>query len=255
MDTNDLTDARADLSPSGVLRAAINFGNPVLAQRDPVSGEPRGVSVVLATELARRLEVPVEFRLFEAAGKAFEAVKEGEADVAFLAREPERAAEVAFTAPYVNIEGTYLVRVGSPLRGIEDFDRAGTRIAVGLNAAYDLFLTRTLRHAELVRAPTSAAAVDLFLGHGLDAAAGVRQPLERIARDDEGLRVIEGRFTAIDQAMCMAPARPAGLLFLMDFIEEAKRSGLVEKGLAESGQDRALVAPPAADSTAAFDRP
>ncbi|TXM66816.1 MULTISPECIES: ABC transporter substrate-binding protein [unclassified Methylobacterium] len=255
MNTNDLTAARADLAPTGVLRAAINFGNPVLAQRDPVAGEPRGVSVVLATELARRLGVPVEFHAFEAAGKAFEALKEGEVNVAFLAREPERAAELAFTAPYVNIEGTYLVLVGSPLHGIDDLDRAGIRIAVGLNAAYDLFLTRTLRHAELVRAPTSAAAVDLFLDHGLEAAAGVRQPLERVARERSGLRVVNGRFTAIDQAMCMIPGRPAGLLFLMDFTEDAKRSGLVEKGLAESGQDRALVAPLETGSTITGNRP
>lgn len=255
MDTNDLTAARADLAPTGVLRAAINFGNPVLAQRDPVAGEPRGVSVVLAKELAHRLDVPVAFHPFEAAGKALEALKEGAVDVAFLAREPERAAEVAFTAPYVNIEGTYLVRVGSPLRGIEDFDRAGIRIAVGLNAAYDLFLTRTLRHAELVRAATSAAAIDLFLDQRLEAAAGVRQPLERVARERGGLQVVDGRFTAIDQAMCMAPGRPAGLLFLMDFTEDAKGSGLVEKGLAESGQDRSLVAPLAAGSTGTGNRP
>lgn len=254
-DMYDLTDVRADLAPNGVLRAAINFGNPVLAQRDPVTGEPRGVSVVLAAALARRLDVPVAFSPFEAAGKAFAALKGGDVDVAFLASEPERAAEVAFTAPYVVIEGTYLVRLDSPLRRIEDFDRTGIRIAVGLNAAYDLYLTRTLQNAELVRAPTSAGAVDLFLERSLDAAAGVRQPLEQVARDRAGLRVIDGRFTAINQAMALRPGRAAGFRALAEFVEGAKRSGLVAEGLTGSGQDGALVAPPADRVVGVTDRP
>jgi polar amino acid transport system substrate-binding protein len=240
---NDFAAIRSDLAPTGTLRAAINFGNPVLAQKDPDTGEPRGVSVVLATELARRLGVPHSFTAFEAAGKAFAALKAGTVDVAFLALEPERAADVAFTAPYVVIEGTYLVRAASQLHRIDEFDQPGIRIATGLNAAYDLFLTRTLKHAELVRASTSAGAVDLFLERGLEAAGGVRQPLEQVARERGGLRVIQGRFMAINQAMCMTPGRPAGLGYLTSFVEDAKSSGLVGTGLAESGQESGLTAP------------
>ncbi|MCJ2058500.1 transporter substrate-binding domain-containing protein [Methylobacterium sp. J-048] len=240
---DDLTSVRSDLAPSGTLRAAINFGNPVLAQKDSETGEPRGVSVVLATELARRLGVPVAFTTFEAAGKAFAALKANEVDIAFLALEPERAADVVFTAPYVVIEGTYLVRDDSPLKVIDDFDQPGIRIAVGLNAAYDLFLTRTLKNAELVRAPTSSGAVDLFLSEGLEAAAGVRQPLEDHARAQDRLRVVAGRFTSINQAMCMTPGRSAGLRYLAAFVEDAKASGLVSVGLVQSGQDGGLVAP------------
>lgn len=240
---NDFDSARADLAPTGVLRAAINLGNPVLAQKDPGTGEPRGVSTFLAAELARRLGVPHSFTTFEAAGKAFAALRAGHVDIAFLALEPERAAEVAFSAPYVAIEGTYLVRAESALQQIGEFDRPGIRIATGLNAAYDLFLTRTLEHAELVKASTSAGAVELFLERDLDAAAGVRQPLEQIANERPGLRVIEGRFMAINQAMCMTPGRPVGLVYLKNFVEDAKRSGMVGKGLAESGQDSELTAP------------
>src|SRR6266568_5375287 len=151
----------SELAPSGKLRAAINFGNPVLAQKDPATGEPRGVSVDLARELGRRLALPVDLIAYDAAGKVVDAVKTGAWDVAFLAIDPERAAEIDFTAPYVVIEGTYAVPADSPLRTIDDVDRDGVRIAVGAKSAYDLYLTRALRHARLVRAPTSPAAIEL----------------------------------------------------------------------------------------------
>jgi polar amino acid transport system substrate-binding protein len=235
-----------DLAPEGKVRAAINFGNPVLAQKHPESGAPQGVSVDLARELARRLGVPIEFVTFDAAGKVFEALKRGAWDVAFLAIDPVRAAEISFTAPYVVIEGTYLVREASPLRAIADFDRPGVRIAVGKGAAYDLFLTREMKQAELVRADTSAGAVDLFVAENLDAAAGVRQPLLAYARQHRGYRVLEGRFTAIEQAMGTPRGRDAGLAYLATFVEEMKSSGFVAEGLARSGQRDATVAPPAA---------
>ena len=155
--------AHADLAPTGRLRAAINLGNPVLAQRDSATGEPRGVSVDLARELGRRLALPVELITYDAAGQVFEALKTGAWDIAFLAIDPARATEIAFTAPYVVIEGTYLVPAESPLRTIEDVDREGVRVAVGDKSAYDLYLTRTLKRAQLVRAPTSPAAIELFL--------------------------------------------------------------------------------------------
>jgi polar amino acid transport system substrate-binding protein len=238
-------DALKDLAPSGKLRAAINFGNPVLAQKDPSNGEPRGISADLARELARRLGVAVEFSGFDTAGKAFEALKADECDVGFLANEPARAAEIAFTAPYVVIEGTYMVRADSPLRQVDQVDREGVRIAVGDKAAYDLYLSRTLKHAQLVRAPSSAAAMELFLAETLDAAAGVRQPLVKFAAAHPGLRVMDERFMAIEQAMCMPQGRAAGARYLRAFVEEMKASGFVAAGLERSGQGDAMVAPAA----------
>jgi polar amino acid transport system substrate-binding protein len=235
--------ARSELAPTGTLRAAINFGNPVLAQKDPASGEPRGVSVDLAHELGRRLGVPVALVTFDAAGKVFDAL--GAWDVAFLAIEPARAAQIAFTAPYVLIEGTYLVREDSPLRAIEDFDREGVRIAVGSKSAYDLYLSRTLKRAQLVRAPTSPAAIDLFMAERLEAAAGVKQPLVQFARSHPGVRVIDGRFMSIQQAIGTPKGRATGARYLREFVEEMKASGFVAAGLARSGQADATVAPAA----------
>lgn len=234
-----------DLAPTGRLRAAINFGNPVLAQRDPSTGAPRGVSVDLARELGRRLNVPVELVTFDAAGKVFDALGTNAWDVAFLAIEPARAAQIAFTAPYVLIEGTYLVPASSPLRAIEDVDRDGVRIAVGNKSAYDLYLSRTLKRARIVRAPTSPAAIELFMTDRLDAAAGVRQPLVEFARSHPNLRVMDGRFMAIEQAMGTPKGREAGARYLREFVEEMKASGFVAAGLARSGQGDAAIAPPA----------
>jgi polar amino acid transport system substrate-binding protein len=154
--------------------------------RDPATGEPRGVSIDLG--------VPVDLVLFDAAGKVFEALKTGAWDVAFLAIDPARATEIAFTTPYVLIECTYLVPADSPLQTIEDVDRDGVRIAVARNAAYDLFLTRTLKHAQIVHAPSPSAALELFLNEWLDAVARVRQPLFAAAEANPSLRVMEGRF-------------------------------------------------------------
>ena len=237
-------DVLKDLAPDGKLRAAINFGNIVLAQKDPSTGEPRGVSADLARELGRRLGVSVEFVTYDTAGKVSDAVGTGAWTICFLANEPARAAEIAFTAPYVVIEGTYLVRSDSPLRRVADVDRAGVRVAVGHKTAYDLYLTRTVKHAELVRAPDSAAALDMFLKDRLDAAAGVRQPLVRFAQSHPDLRVMDERFMAIEQAMGVPKDRQAGARYLRGFVEEMKASGFVAAGLRQSGQDDALVAPP-----------
>jgi polar amino acid transport system substrate-binding protein len=237
---------RADLASTGKLRAAINFGNPVLAQKDPASGEPRGISVDLARELGKRLDVAVELVLFDAAGKVFDAAKENRWDVAFLAIDPARVTEITFTAPYVLIEGTYLVPVNSPLRTIEDVDRDGVRIAVGNKSAYDLHLTRTLKHAQLVRAPTSPAAIEIFLQDKLDAAAGVKQPLIEFARTRPNVRVMDGRFMAIEQAMGTPKRNIAGASYLAAFVEEMKATGFVARGLERSGQRDAKAAPPAA---------
>ncbi len=245
---SDRSAVLADLAPHGHIRVAINYGNPVLAHPDPETGEPKGVSVDLAHALGARLGAPVEHVTFDAAGKVSDALRAAAWDVAFLAIDPVRAEQIAFTAPYVVIEGSYIVREDSPLRTIADVDRPGVRIAVGRGAAYDLFLTRTLTNAELVRADTSAGAVDLFARGGLGAAAGVRQPLLAYAAAHPGFRVIDGRFTAIEQAMGTARGREAGLSYLRAFVEDAKRTGFVAAALARHGQRDAAVAPLAAVS-------
>ena len=234
---------RAEFAPTGVLRAGINLGNPVIAQRDPQAGDPRGVGPGLARELAGRLGVPIRFVTFETAGKLADAAKEGAWDVAFLAIDPVRAIEIEFTGAYVNIEGTYMVPAESPLREIGDLDRAGLRIAVGLKTAYDLYLTRELKRAELVRAASSAAAIDLFLKGGLDAVAGVRQPLAAAAAVHPNLRVLATSFMVIRQAAGLPKGRPAAARYLTEFIEEAKASGLVARALTESGVADVSVAP------------
>jgi polar amino acid transport system substrate-binding protein len=239
-------DAARELAPTGKLRAAINFGNAVLAQRD-AGGEPRGVTVDLARELARRAGVPLELVPFEAAGKVFEALKADAWDIAFLAIEPVRAAEIDFSPPYVLIEGTYMVPADSPLKTIADVDRPGVRIAVGRASAYDLYLTRTLKNATIVRAQTGGgrAMIDLFLAEKLEAAAGVKQPLVAYAKTDPSVRVMDGRFMEIQQAMGTPKGRDAAARYLRGFVEEMKASGFVADALKRSNQPDAAVAPPA----------
>lgn len=236
--------ASYDLLPVGRLRATINLGNPVLAQQG-ADGALGGVSVDLARELARRLGVEVELHPFDTAGKAFAALRDGACDVGFLAIDPQQAEALDYTAPYVLIEGTYMVADGSPLRRVEDVDAAGVRIAAGKDTAYDLHLSRALRHARLVHAPTSEAAVEVFLAGQADTVAGVRQPLATIAAARPGLRVMEGRFLAIEQAMALPRGRGAGAAALHRFVEEMKVSGFVADALARSGQGDAAVAPAA----------
>jgi polar amino acid transport system substrate-binding protein len=240
-------DVVKDLAPTGRLRAAINYGNPVLAQKDPVTGAPDGVSVALAHELGRQLGVPVDLVPFNEAGKVFEALDRGEWDVAFLAIDPKRATGIDFTAPYVLIEGTYLVPEHSPIHQIADVDRDGIRIAVAEGSAYDLYLTRSLKHATLVRAANSAAATALLVQNQVEALAGVRQPLDGYAKAHPETRVLLDRFMDIAQAMGTPKGRDAGVRFLRSFIEEMKASGFVAKALGLSGQGDALIAPPAAD--------
>jgi polar amino acid transport system substrate-binding protein len=241
-------DVLKDLAPTGTLRAAINYGNGVLAQRGSGEQDAKGVSADLARELAKRLGLPVSFVGFDAAGKVFEALQAPAEDprkwdIAFLAIEPVRAAEIAFTAPYVLIEGTYMVRADSPMQRVGDVDRPGVRIAVGPNSAYDLFLTRTLKHAQLVRAERGGgrAMIDLFLRENLDAAAGVRQPLEDYAMTDPQLRVMPDRFMDIRQAMGVPQGRPAGARYLKAFVEEMKANGFVAEALARSGQKATIA--------------
>ena len=235
-----------DLAPTGKLRAAINLGNMVLAQKDPATGALGGVTVDLARELARRLDLPLELVPFDAAGKVFEALKAGAWDIAFLAIEPVRAAEIAFTAPYVIIEGVYMVPKDSALRAVADVDREGVRIAVNKGSAYDLFLTRTLKHAQLVRGENG---IELFLRDRLEAAAGVKQPLVEYAKTNPAVRIMDGRFMEIRQAMGTPKQRYQGRedapRYLHAFVEEMKATGFVAKALKRSNQPDAAVAPPA----------
>ena len=235
----------AQLAPTGTLRASINFGNPILANRDPAGGPPRGVSVDLAREIGRRLGVPVQLVTFESAGQVTEAISSRRVDVGFLAVDPQRSGRgMAFTAPYVVIEGAYLVRNDSPLRDNAEVDRPGTRIAVGNGSAYDLYLARELKHAKLERAASSPVVTDYFLANKLDVAAGVKQQLEADARRLPGLRLLPGRFMVIGQAMAIPASTDKdreGAQWLSAFAEEMKTGGFVAAALARHNIQGAAV--------------
>jgi polar amino acid transport system substrate-binding protein len=239
-------DVVKDLAPGGKVRAAINVGNMVLAQRDD-AGQPKGITVDLARELGKRLGLSVDLIVFESAGQVFDAGKDNGWDVAFIAIEPVRAAEIEFTAPYVIIEGTYMVPADSTLKTIGDVDRPGVRISVGRGAAYDLYLTRTLKNASLVRAEGGGgtALIRQFVSDKLEAAAGVRQALMAYAKDRSGVRVMDDKFMEIRQAMGTPKGRLAGARYLSAFVEDVKASGFVADALRRSNQS-ASVAPPAA---------
>ncbi len=234
--------AIAELGAAGKLHAAINFGNPILASRD-AGGQARGVSVDLAREAARRLGLPIELVLFNSAGAVVEAVKAAQVDLAFVAIDPVRAADMEYTAPYVVIEGAYLVRQASALQRNDEVDRSGTRVVVGRGSAYDLYLTRELKSATLVRAPTSPAVTDVFLAQNLEVAAGVKQQLQADAARVGGVRLLPGRFMVIEQAMGVPKGRLAAQAWLRGFIEEMKASGFVADALQRHGIQGAAVAP------------
>ena len=234
----------AELAPAARLRAAINFGNPILAVRD-AAGQPSGLSVDLARELGKRLGVPVELVTFTSAGRVVEAVKNSEVDIAFVAIDPVRGADMLQTPPYVIIEGAYLVKNDSPIRRNEEVDRPGNRIVVGNGSAYDLYLTRELKAAKLVKAPTSPAVTDVFMAQGMEVAAGVKQQLQADAMRLPGLRLLDGRFMVIQQAMGLPKGRDAGARYVSAFVEEMKASGFVDASLKRHRVEGALVAPPA----------
>jgi polar amino acid transport system substrate-binding protein len=229
-----------DLVPGGVLRAAINLGNPVLAQG--TAGAPAGVTVDIARELGARLGVRVDLVCYDAARESLAAMVRADADICFLAIEPARAAEVAFTAPYVVIEGIYVVREDSGFTTPADVDRERVRIGVNEGSAYDLFLSRTLRHAAVVRAPDG---LGVFREQGLEAGAGISQVVSDFAARTAGFRVIDERFMQIRQAVGVARTHAPGTVrFLAAVIEELKASGFISDALRRSGQDSALAAPP-----------
>lgn len=239
-------DLRTRFAPTGRLRAAINLGNPILAHRDTASGEVGGVSVDLAQAFARQLGVAVELVVFDAAGKSVDAVTQEQADIGFFAVDPLRGAGIAFTAPYVLIEGAYLVREASPLRSNDEVDHPGRTVVVGRGSAYDLHLTRELKLATILRAPTSPAVVPTFVEQQADVAAGVKQQLEADVLRLGGLRLLPGRFMVIQQAMGTPKGRgPEAAAALSRFVEAMKADGFVAQALQRHGIQGASVAPAA----------
>ncbi|HQQ69275.1 MAG TPA: ABC transporter substrate-binding protein [Alicycliphilus sp.] len=237
------TELLATLAPRGVLRASINTGNPILARLD-ADGRPAGVSVDLARRFAQHLGLELELVVFDAAGKSVDAVTREEADFGFFAVDPVRGAGIAFSAPYVLIEGSYLVREDSPLADNAQVDQATHTVVVGKGSAYDLYLTRELRQAQILRAPTSPAVVDTFVHSTAQVAAGVRQQLEADAARIPGLRLLPGRFMVIQQAMGIPkPRGEAAQQVLAAFVEDAKASGFVAEALKRHGIQGATVAP------------
>lgn len=239
------TDAlRRAFTPSGQLRASINLGNPILAGRDAATGEAKGVSVDLAREFARRLGVELQLVVFDTAARSVDAVSTEDADIGFFAIDPKRGEHIAFTGPYVLIEGAYLVRNDSPLKANEEVDVAAHRVVVGQGSAYDLYLTRELKHATIVRAPSSPAVVEHFLAERAEVAAGVKQQLQADAQRLGGLRLLPGRFMVIRQAMgCPRSRGSEAATALAGFLEDMKASGFVAEALKRHGIEGASVAP------------
>jgi polar amino acid transport system substrate-binding protein len=237
--------ARAELAPGGKLRIGINHSNFLLVTPGSPHGAPRGIAPDLALELGKRAGLPVEFVSFDAAGKLADAVKAAEVDVGFLGNEPQRADVIAFSPAYVELPVTYLVPAGSPLRTIAEIDRAGVRVAVSARSAYDLYLSRNLKHAQLVRAEGIPASVALFVAQKLEALAGLKPGLMTEAEKLPGSRVLEGQVTAVQQSIGAPKSRRAAAQFLRDFVEEIKRSGLVGRTVEKHGVKGISVAPPA----------
>jgi polar amino acid transport system substrate-binding protein len=234
--------ARSDLAPTGKLRVGINFGNALLTSKGP-GGIQGGIAVDLARELARRVGVPIEIISYDQAGRMADGAKAGAWDVAFLASDPAREGEIAFTAPYLDIDTTYLVPAGSPIRTLADVDREGVRIAVSEKSAYDLFLTRDLKRAQLMRAPGVDASVDLFWEKKLDALAGLKPLLIDVAAKHAGARVLDGRFTVVQQAVGTPKGRTAAAGYLREFVEDVKVTGFVAKTIEKNGIRGVTVAP------------
>jgi len=234
---------KKELAPSGTLRIGLNYGNFLLVLKDAPDGAPRGIAPDLGRELGKRAGVPVEFVKFQQAGQLADGVRDGKCDVGFLAAEPQRANEIAFTSAYLEIPVTYLAPPGSKIRSLADVDREGVRIAVSARSAYDLYLTRTLKHAKLFRAEGIAASHELFMKDKLDVLAGLKPQLVRDAEKLPGSRVLEGQVTGVQQAVGVPKNRSAAAQFTREFVDEVKRSGLVAKTIEKHGVKGVTVAP------------
>jgi len=233
----------AELAPGGVLRAGINLSNFLLVTGKAANGEPQGIAPDMAGEIAARLGVPLKLLPYVNPGKLADAVAEW--DVGLIGAEPARADRIAFSAAYLEIESTYLVPPGSKIRSLEEVDRKGVRIAVYGRSAYGLYLARSIKNAELVNAEGLDASWDLFINQKLDALAGLRPRLVTDVEKLPGARVLDGRFTAVQQAVGTPKARSASAAFLAAFVEEAKSSGLVARLIERHGVRGVNVAPAA----------
>lgn len=235
---------KTQLAPSGTLRCAINYNNPLLARRD-ATGELSGIAVDLSKELAQRIGVPLELIAYDSAGSIAIAARTGAWDVAHLPIDVNRTADIDFSVPYLEIEGTYLVPAGSLLQTIDDVDRKGVRIAVTANSPYDLFLTHELQHAQLVRAESMPRSIAIMLEQNLDAVAAVRTALVTAARSIPNSRVMQGRFMTIPHAVAVPRGRPEAVRYIGQFMEEMKASGAIAAGLRKHGlgPNDARVAP------------
>ena len=234
---------KAELVPTGTLRVGVNLGNFLLVNKDPAGGAPRGIVPDLAQELGRRIGAPVELVTFAGAGETADGAQSGAWDVAFIGAEPQRAEQIAFTPAYLEIPATYLVPAGSTIKSLAEVDRPGVRIAVSTRSAYDLYLSRNLKHAELVRAEGIPASYDLFVARKLDVLAGL---LPRLVADVErlpGARVLEGKFTAVQQAIGTPKARAAAAEYLREFVSDIKASGLIARLIERHGAKGVNVAP------------
>lgn len=236
---------RSELAPTGTLRVGLNHGNFLLVTPGSSASDPRGVAPDLARELGRRLGVPVEFIRFDTAGGLADGARTGAWDVAFLGAEPQRANEIAFTAAYLEIPATYLVPAGSPIRSVADVDRAGVRIAVSEKSAYELYLSRTLKQAQLLRTKGIDGSFELFVADKLEALAGLKPRLLTDVQKLPGARLLEGQFTAVQQAIGTPKSREAGAKYLREFVEEVKASGLVAQAITRNAVQGVSVAPPA----------
>ena len=241
-----LEQARAELAPTGVLRAGINMSNFLLVTGSTPEGDPDGVSPDMARAVAERLGVPLKLVPFKTPGELADAAVEDVWDIGNIGAEPERAKTIAFTPAYVEIEATYLVPAESPIQSIDEVDRDGVRIAVSARSAYELWLSDNIRHAELVLAQGIDASINTFVEQKLEALAGLRPRLVDDVKKLPGARILDGKFTAVQQAIGTRPDREAGAAFLRDFVEEAKASGFVASLIDKHGvSGRLTVAPPA----------
>lgn len=236
----------AELAPTGKLRTAHIIANPVLVTRDTGSGQMRGITIDLAQAMARRAGLALEPIAYESVPALFQGLARGEIDVLFLANDPARAGQVDFASTYMEVIVTYLVPVNSPIRSVSDADRPGTRIAVPAKNAADLYLTRTLKSAQLLRGSTTVPYLTEMMRSGkADAAAGNLQELLQVANNVPGMRIVDGRFSTIPHAIAVPKGRPQALAFVREFSEQAKVSGLVQEAIARSGVPGVIVAPPA----------
>ena len=236
--------AKAELTPTGKLRAGINFQNVLLTTLGP-KGEQGGVAVEFAHELARRLDVPIEIIPYKSAGTLADSVRTGEWDISVLGDEPQRAKEIAFASPLTEIEATYLVPAGSPLQSVGEVDRAGVRIASPAKSAFDLYLARTIQHAQLVQIEGIKAAKEHFVREKLEALAGLRPSLIELAPTLPGARILDGNFTVVRHTVGTPRGRDAAAAYLRDLVEDVKAAGLVAQWIAKSGVKGLSVAPPA----------